>query len=663
MRSGVGPTACWEPTSSVTEDCRESGLRFGPPECGRASVIGDFNGWNERVHPMRPRGSHGVWELFLPGVPVGARYKFSFLDARGRSFAKADPFAREAELRPATASIVSRSGSTMHPGFDWTDGDWIQERAERHAPGAALSVYEVHPPSWRRHPGAKPREGEPGWLSWEELADTLLPYVRDLGFTHVQLLPIAEHPLDRSWGYQTTGYFAPTARLGTPDGLRRFVDRAHALGLGVLLDWVPAHFPGDAHGLGRFTGAPLFEHADPRRGIHPDWGTYIFNYGRNEVRNFLSQRTHCIWFEESIISTVMRVDAVVVDVVPGLLGVKKGEWVPNEQFGGNENLEADRLLEEILNRTVHPRGRCRVRSRLPRNPPPGPMRDPRRSDLHRWPRASTFKWNMGWMHDTLEVMSSDPLFRKGLYEKLTFSIMYAFSERFQLALSHDEMVHLKGSLLRKMSGSPEQKFASLRLLYGYMWTHPGKKLLFMGSELAQWSEWDFEGEVDWALLDVPLHAGVKAWLTELNRAYRSEPALHATDHDGRGFEWIDCHDFNRTVLAFLRWAPEWTESLAVVANFAAVPWPEYRLPVPTPGIYDVLLNSDAAEFAGGTSEFASHFPTQPGDMHGRGQWIEMDLPALSLVVLKHRPGSELQAERRVPSGEDREGDVPDTREI
>ena len=589
------------------------------PGVRRVSVVGDFNRWSPRIHPLRPRGTSGIWELFLPDVAPGSTYKLSILAADGSAHLKSDPCARASETRPSNASKVASPDR-----YPWSDAAWLKARAERQSLDQPISIYEVHTPSWRRKAGARPREGIPGWLSYRELADDLLPYVHDLGFTHVELLPITEHPLDRSWGYQTTGYFAPSARQGTGDDLRYFVDQAHRLNLGVILDWVPAHFTSDAHGLGRFVGSALYEHPDPRRGIHPDWGTFIFDYGRPEVQAFLISSA-LYWVEE------FHIDGIRIDAVASMLYLDysrdDGAWLPNVH-GGRENLEAVALLKE-LNRVVH-------------EAQPGTLMIAEESTA--WPGVThsidrgglgfDLKWNMGWMHDTLEVLGADPLFRGGLYEKLTFSIMYAFSERFQLSLSHDEVVHLKGSLLAKMPGPLEQKLASLRALYGYMWTHPGKKLLFMGGEFAQRREWDFEGELEWDLLDDPLHRGMQSWVKALNRLYIETEALHATDNDGRGFEWIDCHDATRSVLAYLRWGPEWTESVVVVTNFAAAKWKDYRLPVPAPGDYEVVLNSDAEEFGGMGVALPDTLESHPGEMHGRGQWVEFDLPALSVVVLR-----------------------------
>ncbi|MEZ4417920.1 MAG: 1,4-alpha-glucan branching protein GlgB [Gemmatimonadota bacterium] len=598
------------------------GTRFAvwAPAAERVSVVGDFNGWDATIHGMVPRGTSGVWELFLPGIGAGAVYKYAI---RSRFDAgdllKADPVGFSMELRPATASVVTAPSTHA-----WTDETWMAERSERHAPDAPLSIYEVHLGSWRRHADAKPTEGLPGWLSYRELADTLLPYVRDLGFTHVELLPVTEHPLDKSWGYQTIGYFAPTARHGSPDDFRHFVDRAHALGLGVILDWVPAHFPTDAHGLGRFDGTHLYEHADPRKGLHPDWRTFIFNYSRFEVSSFLISSA-LYWLEE------FHIDGLRLDAVASMLYLDysrgEGQWEPNPH-GGRENLEAVEFLRQ-LNRTVHEAHADVIVVA---------------EESTAWPRVThaveqeglgfDLKWNMGWMNDTLEVFKADPLFRKGLHNRLTFSILYAFSERFLLPLSHDEVVHLKGSLLSKMPGGPLDQHATLRTLFGYMWAHPGKKLLFMGGELGEWREWNHEGELDWPLLNEPLHRRLQNWVAALNRTYQEEPALHEAESQPHGFEWLDVHDAERSTISFVRWSAEWQQFVVVVLNLTPVPWKAYRLAVPHPGRYEILLNSDAPEYGGAGTLIPDVFHTVPEPLHGRQQFVELTLPPLSALYLK-----------------------------
>ena len=486
------------------------------PGAAAVSLVGGFNEWAAARHPMRACGSSGVWELFLPGVGPGSLYKYRVVSRTdGAARLKADPCGRRMQLRPDTASVVPHAVA-----HGWQDDGWVADRVERQAFDRPISIYEVHLGSWRRHAGSQPREGRPGWMDYRELAAELIPHVVELGFTHIELLPVTEHPYDASWGYQTVGYFAPTARHGSADDLRHFVDTAHQAGIGVILDWVPAHFPRDPHGLGRFDGTHLYEHADPRKGVHPDWGTYIFNYGRREVVSFLiSSALH--WIES------FHMDGIRLDAVASMLYLDysrdEGAWVPN-QYGGRENIEATAFLRR-LNETIH-------------DAHPGVLVMAEESTS--WPGVThrvakgglgfDVKWNMGWMHDTLEVVQADPILRKGMFDKLTFGITYAFVERFLLAFSHDEVVHLKKSMLQKMPGSTLDQFAGLRLLYGYMWTQPGKKLLFMGSELGVWNEWDVEGELDWALASEPMHAGMMRWVAALNALYASAPALH----DGSG---------------------------------------------------------------------------------------------------------------------------------
>ena len=594
------------------------------PGARAVSVVGGFNDWKGNRHPMRLRGSTGVWELFLPAVRPGALYKYRILsrvDAEVRL--KSDPCGRSMQLRPNSASVVAPPAQHA-----WEDAAWLDDRERRQSFDRPISIYEVHLGSWRRHPGSKPREGEPGWMTYRELAEELIPYVERLGFTHIELLPVTEHPYDGSWGYQTVGYFSPTARHGSADDLRHFIDAAHRAGLGVILDWVPAHFPRDSHGLGLFDGTHLYEHADPRRGAHPDWGTYIFNYGRKEIVAFLISSA-LYWIES------FHIDGLRLDAVASMLYLDysrdEGAWLPN-RFGGRENLEATAFLR-LLNDTLH-------------GEHPGVMVMAEESTA--WPGVThpvakgglgfDVKWNMGWMHDTLEVMQADPLLRKGMFDKLTFGIMYAFSERFLLAFSHDEVVHLKRPMVRKMPGRALDQFAGLRLLYGYMWTHPGKKLLFMGAELATWHEWDVEGEIDWALVDEPMHAGMMAWVSALNALYANSPELHETDGDGRGFEWIDCHDKDRVTLTYLRWSKEWKSHLLVVANFTPMAWPGYRIPVPFAGSYEVVACSDDVEYGGAGAVEERSFRTVPGELFGRDQSIELTVPGFSVIAFRHVPG-------------------------
>jgi len=588
------------------------------PRARAVSVTGSFNRWSAVAHPMRARGSSGAWELFVPGVEPGALYKYRIVGhLSGAPALKADPCGRAMQLRPETASVVTAPST-----YRWGDESWLQARATQAESRIPVSIYEVHLSSWRRKEGAVPREGEPGWLDYRALADELIPYVTELGFTHIELLPVTEHPYDASWGYQTVGYFAPTARHGDADGLRYLVDKAHQAGIGVILDWVPAHFPRDAHGLGRFDGTALYEHADPRKGVHPDWGTYIFNYGRAEVVAFLVSSA-LYWIEG------FHIDGLRLDAVASMLYLDysrdEGAWVPN-RFGGRENIEATAFLR-TLNETIH-------------REHPGVTVGAEESTA--WPGVThpvaegglgfDMKWNMGWMHDTLEVVEADPLFRRGMYDKLTFGITYAFAERFLLPFSHDEVVHLKGSMLRKMPGETLDRFATLRLLYGYMWTQPGKKLLFMGGELAAWHEWDAEGTLDWPLLDAPMHRGVHDWIGALNRAYRDRPALHEQDWSGDGFEWIDCHDRDRTTLAWIRWSREWNEFVVVVCNFTPVAWEGYRLAVPYAGRYEVVLDSGAEAFGGAGALEATTFETVDEPHLGRDQYVELTLPPLTMLT-------------------------------
>jgi 1,4-alpha-glucan branching enzyme len=603
--------------ASVCEHEGVSGTRFAvwAPHAEAVNLTGDMNHWDGRCHPMRPRGATGVWELFVPGVGRGARYKYEIVTGSGERTERTDPCGRAAELRPATASEVWAACA-----YEWSDAAWMERRRSWLADTAPVSAYEVHLGSWRRpeEPGAGP------WLSYREMAELLLPYVRDLGFTHLEILPLLEHPLDQSWGYQPLGFFAPTSRYGDPDGLRHLVDRAHQLGLGVILDWVPGHFPTDSHGLARFDGTPLYEVSDRRQAQHPDWGTLGFDFAKPAVRSFLiSSAIH--WLED------YHLDGLRVDAVASMLYLDysrpAGSWTPNEH-GGRENLAALQFLKE-LNDAVHAETS-------------GVLMIAEESTA--WPAVShgtdrggvgfDEKWNMGWMHDTLEFMSDDPVYRKYKYDRLTFPILYAFSERFVLPLSHDEVVHGKGSLVGKMPGSNEQKFANLRLLYSYMWTHPGKKLLFMGGELAQWAEWNVEGELDWALEAWEPHTGVRLLVRDLNRLYREEIALHAQDHRPEGFEWLDCNDPDSTILSYMRWSPGWQDVVVVAANFTPVHRWDFRLAVPWPGRYRVLLNSDAPVYGGSGVYVPPVLEARPGRLHGREQHLELPLPGLSALILK-----------------------------
>jgi 1,4-alpha-glucan branching enzyme len=591
-----------------------AGTRFAvwAPNAARVSVVGEFNAWDGRRHPMRLRRECGVWELFLPGVGEGALYRYEIRARDGRLLpAKADPCALRAELRPATASIVAPLPSRLPP-------DASRRRAN--AADAPISIYEVHVGSWRRPAGDRH-----GFLDWDALADTLLPYVADLGFTHVELLPISEHPFDGSWGYQPTGLYAPSARFGEPAGLRRFVARAHALGIGVLLDWVPAHFPDDPHALAGFDGTALYEHADPREGRHADWGTLIYNLGRTEVRNFLIGNA-LYWLER------YGLDGLRVDAVASMLyrdySRAEGQWLPN-RHGGRENLEAIDFLKR-LNTVLGAERPQAITIAEESTAFPGVSRPAHEGGL-----GFHYKWNMGWMNDTLAYIGRDPIHRSHHHGQLTFGPMYAFSERFVLPLSHDEVVHGKGSLLGRMPGERGQRFANLRAYLGFLYGHPGKKLLFMGGEFGQWREWDHDGELDWGLLEDPAHAGVQRLVRDLNRLYRELPALHALDAHAAGFEWLDHRDAAASVIAFAR-RDAGAGLVAVVCNFTPVIRPDYRIGVPAPGVWRERINTDSAHYGGGNigSPWAE-LHAQPVPAHGRPWSIALTLPPLATLFLEH----------------------------
>jgi len=587
------------------------GVRFAvwAPSARRVSVIGDFNSWDGRRHPMRLRHKAGIWELFIPQTAAGARYKYEILSASGDLLpARADPVAFQSELAPATASIVAQPDD-----YAWQDHAWMSSRAERHAATAPLSIYEVHLGSWL-HDGAPPEQ------MWDQLGDKLIEYVTSLGFTHIELLPIMEHPFGGSWGYQPLGLFAPTARYGPPDRFAAFVDRCHRAGLGVILDWVPAHFPNDAHGLTLFDGTALYEYADPREGFHPDWNTMIYNLGRNEVRNFMiASALH--WLRR------FHVDGLRVDAVASMLyrdySRRAGEWIPN-QFGGRENLESVDFLRAL--------------NSLVRREVPGAMMIAEESTA--WPGVTApaeegglgfhYKWNMGWMHDTLQYFEYEPIHRQYRHNDLTFGMVYAYSERFVLPLSHDEVVHGKGSLLAKMPGDRWQKFANLRAYYGFMFTHPGKKLLFMGAELAQGHEWNHDASLDWDALKDPMHRGIQHLVRDLNGLYRSLPALHARDADSSGFEWVIGDDAQNSVSAYLRRDGE--RVALVVCNLTPVPREHYRIGVPKAGRWAERLNTDAGVYGGSGLGNAGEAQTQAVAAHGQGQSLEIVLPPLSTVV-------------------------------
>ena len=579
------------------------------PDAQRVAVVGDFNGWDGRRHPMRLRRECGVWEIFLPGVGDGARYKFEIRASNGEILPlKADPYGFAAEMRPSTASIV-----TALPKINRLGTIGAASRL-----GAPVAIYEVHLGSWRR-------TEDGGFPDWQRLAETLIPYVVDLGFTHLELLPISEHPFDGSWGYQPLGLYAPTARFGSPQGFCDFVVACHAAGLELIIDWVPAHFPTDAHGLARFDGKPLYEHADPREGMHQDWGTLIYNFGRREVFNFLVGNA-LFWIEH------YGIDGLRVDAVASMLyrdySRKPGEWVPNI-YGGRENLEAVhfmRRMNEVLGQEC-----------------PGAATYAEESTA--WPSVSRppsmgglgfhYKWNMGWMHDVLDYMQHDPVHRRYHHDRLTFGLLYAFTENFVLPLSHDEVVHGKGSLISKMSGDYWQKFANLRALYGFMWAHPGKKLLFMGGEFAQWNEWNDEASLDWNLLDFPQHAGVHSLIRDLNALYCSTPALYEIDFDPAGFEWISANDSDNSVLAFVRRGHDPARAILCVCNFTPLVRHAYRIGVPGAGEYHERINTDSQYYGG--SNVGNPFGrvvAEPIAAHGRDWSIALTLPPLATVLLE-----------------------------
>lgn len=582
------------------------------PNARRVSVVGDFNDWDGRRHTMRLRKDTGVWEIFVPDIGPGRPYKFEIIGAQGKRLPlKADPFAFRSELRPATASVTE--GPLSHDWGDKAHREFWSKSDPRRQP---ISIYEVHAGSWQRRPDG-------GFLSWDELADRLIPYVVDIGFTHIEFLPITEHPYDPSWGYQTTGLYAPTARFGEPEGFARFVDGAHRAGIGVILDWVPAHFPVDEHGLIRFDGTALYEHADPRKGFHPDWNTAIYNFGRREVRSFLVNNA-LFWAEK------YHLDGLRVDAVASMLYLdysrKEGEWIPNEK-GGRENLEAVSFLQQ-MNKSAY-------------GAHPGIMTIAEESTS--WPKVSEpvhegglgfgFKWNMGFMHDTLGYFSREPVHRKHHHDAITFGLLYAFSENFVLPLSHDEVVHGKGSLLNKMAGDDWQKFANLRALFAFMWGYPGKKLLFMGQEFAQRDEWNEARALDWALLDHAPHRGMRQLVRDLNHLYRSRPALHARDCEPDGFSWLIVDDAENSVFAWLRSAPD-ANPVAVVSNFTPVPREDYRVPLPHPGRWREIVNTDAKDYGGGGRGNGGFVQAWPA---AGGASAAMVLPPLATVMLELVP--------------------------
>ena len=594
-----------------------SGVQFAvwAPNARSVSVVGSFNNWDKRRHAMRVLGATGVWEIFIPGLQEGELYKFQINTKSGNVLDKADPYGTEMEQRPKTASKIN-----FLKQHEWKDEEWINRRSGSDHLGEPISIYEVHLGSW-----ARVTEEQNRWLTYREIAVKLVAYVKERGYTHIELLPIMEHPFDASWGYQVTGYFAPTSRFGSPQDFMFFVDYCHQNNIGVILDWVPAHFPKDQFALAQFDGTHLYEHADPRKGEHQDWGTYIFNYGRKEVRNFLISNA-LFWIDK------YHIDGLRIDAVASMLYLdysrKKGEWIPNE-YGGRENLDAIQFLKDT--------------NRLVRQYYPGTLTIAEEStaypgvttDIQYGGLGFSLKWNMGWMHDMLKYFSNDPLFRTYHHNKLTFALLYAFSERFILPLSHDEVVHGKSSLLHKMPGDDWQKFSNLRLLYGLMYGFPGKKLLFMGCEFAQRDEWNHEKSLDWHLTQFPPHAGMQKWISDLNRVYRQESALHQVDFHYSGFEWIDFHDKVSSVIAFIRKSNEEKEKIIVVCNFTPVPRQNYRVGVPDGGLYREILNSDSSYYEGSNIGNIGEIQAESISCHNRKFSLNLTLPPLAVVFLKH----------------------------
>jgi len=583
------------------------------PNAERISVVGDFNNWDGRCHPMRARGDSGIWELFIPGLTNGCVYKFEIRSRiDNQLLLKTDPYGRAFELRPNTASIV-----TADSEYQWNDGAWVDHREKSDWLHQPMSIYEVHLGSWQKDESGN-------FLNYRELATRLVDHVKQLGFTHIELLPITEHPFDGSWGYQTTGYYAPTSRFGTPDDFRYFVDYCHANGIGVMLDWAPGHFPKDAFALARFDGSALYEHEDPRLGEHKEWGTLIFNYGRNEVRNFLFSSA-LYWLEE------FHIDGLRVDAVASMLYLdysrEADEWIPNK-FGGRENLEAIQFIKQ-LNEVTHEKH-------------PGSLIMAEESTS--WPMVSrpiylgglgySMKWNMGWMNDTLDYFSKDPIHRPYHHDLLTFSLLYAFTENFILPFSHDEVVHGKGSLLNKMPGDEWQRFANLRLLYCFMFTHPGKKLLFMGCEFGQGSEWNEAEPLDWYVRQYPQHQGVQNLVADLNQLYCNNPALHKYDFEDQGFEWIDCHDSSQSILVYMR--RDGDDTVLVALNFTPIPRQNYRIGVPFEGAYEEILNSDSEYYGGSNLGNGQHIQSQPQEWMNQPHSLELTLPPLGSIILRKK---------------------------
>ncbi|MCH2205109.1 MAG: 1,4-alpha-glucan branching protein GlgB [Lentisphaerales bacterium] len=597
------------------------GTRFvvWAPNASRVSLLGNFNTWDGRRHIMRSLGSTGLWELFVPELPSGEYYKYEIKDQNGHIFTKQDPISKSYEKRPGTASRV-----TKDLDYDWQDNSWMNSRAQEDPLRQPLSIYEMHLNSWDG-PGL-PDKGEREFYNYRELAHALAAYVNDLGFTHVELLPITEHPLDQSWGYQTTGYFAPTSRFGTPEDFAYFVDHLHQEGIGVIIDWAPAHFPKDSFALGRFDGTALYEHLDPRLGEHQDWGTFIFNYGRLEVKNFLIASA-LYWLKE------FHIDGLRVDAVSSMLYLdysrEHDQWIPNEH-GGNENFAAIDFIKELntLSHDQHPGSMIIAEESTAYGKVSKPIFD---GGL-----GYTMKWNMGWMHDFLDYFSNECIHRKYHQNQITFSLTYAFNENFILPLSHDEVVHGKGSLIAKMPGDIWQKFANLRSLYGIMFSHPGRKLLFMGAEIAQWPEWDCDNPLDWPTLSDSNHQGIQNLVRKLNTVYKENPCLWENDHDYNSFDWIDFSDSEQSIVSFVRYDSKKEDSLLCVCNMTPVVRDNYKIGVPEAGTWEIIINTDSSEFSGTNYLSSTSLSTINEETHGRKQALEINLPPLSVIYLKKK---------------------------
>lgn len=583
------------------------------PNARRISVVGDFNNWDERMHPMHQHATGGLWEIFIPDIGANVKYKYALKShVAGYNENKIDPYGFFAELRPATASVVADIDT-----YSWGDDDWMSAREQKDMLKEPISIYEVHLGSWKRNDDGT-------WMNYRDIAHELAAYVKEMNFTHIELMPIAEHPFDGSWGYQVTGYYAPTSRFGTPQDFMYFVDHLHQNGIGIILDWVPAHFPKDGHALSFFDGTHLYSHEDPRQGEHPDWGTYIFNYDRNEVRNFLISNA-LFWLKK------YHIDGLRVDAVSSMVYLdfsrEAGEWVPNK-YGGRENLGAVQFLQET-NLILHEEF-------------PGAMTIAEESTA--WPMVSrptyigglgfTLKWNMGWMHDTLKYMQLDSIYRRYHHNQLTFAMIYAYTENFVLSLSHDEVVHGKGSLIGKMSGDWWQKFASVRTLWGYQYGSVGKKLNFMGSEIGQWNEWNDAGSIEWNLLSLPTHQGLKNWVRDLNAFYLEQPALWEQDFDPAGFRWIDANDADQSIFSWIRFAEDASDFLVILYNFTPVPRYNYRIGVPEAGFYEELLNSDSEFYGGGNIGNDGGQYSESVPWHEFNQSLNITVPPLSMVIFK-----------------------------